>query len=124
MARTAAATARILSDLYDETFRSETFEPYRITWPQLRSLAGVSRLEKSFLKEVSDALNEDDHCLIPFDDFLFFAAGGDLSHYRMVPDRLLEQHLPVPESEDFLVDEDEVCNDEGDTDEDDVDKEV
>jgi hypothetical protein len=27
-----ARTARILSELYDETFCNDTYEPFRITW--------------------------------------------------------------------------------------------
>ncbi|MEI6208852.1 MAG: hypothetical protein WCP20_18900 [Desulfuromonadales bacterium] len=47
-----------------------------------------------------------DYGLIPFDDFLLFAKVSDLSHYRVVPDRILEQFLSVPEN--FLVTGDEV----------------
>jgi hypothetical protein len=56
MARTATATANILSDLYEETFSRDSFEPFRITWLQLRSLAAVPRLKEDFLKEISEAL--------------------------------------------------------------------
>lgn len=94
MARTAAETASILSDLYEETFGRDSFEPFRITWPQLRSLAAVPRLDVSFLQEISEALSEADRTLIPLDDYLLVVLQQDLAHYRMVPDRLLEQYLP------------------------------
>jgi len=64
MTRTAAATATIFTELYYENFGRETCEPFRITWSQLRSLAAVPRLEKSFLKKVSEVLTETDHYLI------------------------------------------------------------
>jgi hypothetical protein len=97
MARTAEETANILSDLYDENFRNESYEAFRITWPQLRSLAAVPCLNDKFLKEVSDILIESKYCLIPFNDFLFIAEEQDLSQYRMVPDRILEKYLPDSE---------------------------
>lgn len=103
MARTAVETANILSDLYDEDFRNESCEAFRITWPQLRSLAAVPRLDNTFLKEVSDVLAESDYCLIPFNDFLFFAEDRDLSQYRMVPDRIIEKFLPEIESPDVEI---------------------
>jgi len=96
MARTAAETANILSDLYDENFGRDEFEPFRISWPQLRSLSAVPRLSDDYLKEISVALSETDRTLIPCNDFLLITSEQDLSHYRMVPDRLLEQHLPDP----------------------------
>jgi len=108
MARTAAETANILSRLYHKKYEGLDFDPFRIAWPQLRSLAAVPCLEKSFLKEVSEVLAETDHCLIPFNNFLLVAKGDDLSHYRMVPDRIVEQYLSL--SEDFVVDEDDICD--------------
>ena len=94
MARTAAETATILSDLYDEYFASDSFEPFRITWPQLRTLAAVPRLNDTYQKDINTTLSESGHSLIPFDDFFLIVRGQDLAHYRMVPDRVLEQHLP------------------------------
>lgn len=94
MARTASETASILSDLYDENFSHDSYEPYRITWPQLRSLAAVPRLDDTCLKDINTTLSESGHVLIPFDEFFLVAREPDLAHYRMLPDRLLEQHLP------------------------------
>ena len=94
MARTAAVTANILSDLYDETFGRDSFEPFRITWPQLRSLAAVPRLNDNYLNDISVALSETERTLIPFNEYLLVVSEQDFSHYRMVPDRLLEQYLP------------------------------
>ena len=94
MARTAAETASILSDLYDVNFASDSFEPFRITWPQLRSLAAVPRLDDIYLKDINTTLSESGYSLIPFDDFFLVVREQDLAHYRMVPDRVLEQYLP------------------------------
>ena len=46
MARTAVETAGILSKLFDQNFGQDYSEPYRITYPQLRSLAAVPRLNE------------------------------------------------------------------------------
>lgn len=112
MARTTRRTARILEELYDETFGDDSHEPFRITWPQLRSLAGVPRLDGDVLKEINEALCERDYVLVPCGDFLLLATDRDLSRFRAVPDRLLEGHLPVEEDDpdeddDLDLDEDE-----------------
>jgi len=44
MARTAAKTASILREIYDEDFNGEESEPYRFDWDQLRGIAGAKRL--------------------------------------------------------------------------------
>jgi hypothetical protein len=97
MARTTRQTARILAELYDETFGNDSCEPFRITWPQLCSLAGVPRLDDDVLKELDCALREQERLLIPCDEFLLVAAEVDLSRFRTVPDRMLEALLPVEE---------------------------
>lgn len=108
MARTAAATAKILSDLYDETFKNDSFEPFRITWPQLRSIAGVVRLDTRILREINNELNETGYFLALLDSFLLVARETDLSHIRAVPDRIVEKHVyDCTEDEDIEVDEDD-----------------
>ena len=99
MARTAAETARNLSDLHDETFANDSFEMYRIAWPELRALAGVSKLNTDYLAEINSALNETGGYLIPFDNFLAVVRETDLTHIRAVPSRLIEQALPDAEDE-------------------------
>ena len=116
MARKAVETANILSELYDEEFGQELSEPFRIKWPQLRALAAVPRLDDTFLKAISDVLAHDDRCLIPFDNFLLYAAKSDLSHHRMVPDRMVEKLLPGSEDLEVDEDEDEDTDDSGDID--------
>ncbi len=108
MARTAAETARILSDLYDETFKQETCEPFRITWPQLRSIAGVANLNKHFLRRLNSELNESDYFLLPLDSSLLVTRESDLSHIRAVPDRIVEEYVyDATEDEDLELDDDD-----------------
>jgi hypothetical protein len=99
MARTTRQTARILSELYDKTFGNDSCEPFRITWPRLRSLAGVPRLDDDLLKELDCALRDRERLLIPCDDFLLVATDRDLVRFRAVPDRLLEDLLPVEDGD-------------------------
>lgn len=112
MARTAAETANLLSNMYGENFGNDSYESFSITWPQLRTLAGLPRLDDRFLKDISDVLTEMDYCLIPFNNFLLFASEQDLSHFRTMPDRLLEKYLPndnedTSENHDLEVGEDD-----------------
>jgi len=95
MARSAAETANILSNLFDENFNHDDAEPFRITWPQLRSLSGVSRLSDSYIKDINTALSESrGDILLPLNNFLLVTRERDLEHFRSVPDKLLEQYLP------------------------------
>lgn len=100
MARNAEETATILSELFSKNFDQDYSEPYRITWPQLRSLAGVPRLTDTFLKEINTSLSENrGDLLLPLNNFLLVTRERDLEHFRSIPDRLLEQHLPGAEDE-------------------------
>jgi hypothetical protein len=94
MARTTAETARILSQLFDHNFGQDFSETYRISWPQLRSLAAVPRLNEYFLKAVNVALSDFGQTLIPLSNSLLIARETGLDDYRSVPDRLLEEYLP------------------------------
>ncbi|HIJ87496.1 MAG TPA: hypothetical protein HPP97_07380 [Desulfuromonadales bacterium] len=111
MARTATKTASILSELYEETFSSDSFEPFRITWADLRGIAGVARLNDRYLNEIDQALNDTGHTLIAFDNFLVVARENDMTHFRLVPPRVVEE---------FLYDEEEEDDDFDDDDEDDL----
>jgi hypothetical protein len=99
MARSAEETANILSELFNENFEQDYSEPFRITWSQLRSLSGVPRLSDKYLKEINASLSENSgNHLIVLNNFLLVTRDRDLEHFRMVPDRILEQHLPhIPE---------------------------
>lgn len=94
MTRTAEETARILSKLFYLSFNQNCYEPFRLTWPQLRSLAAVPRLNDAFLKEINTELSEYGKTLIVLNDSLLIARENDLDHYRLVPDRILEEFLP------------------------------
>ncbi|ABK99902.1 hypothetical protein [Pelobacter propionicus] len=94
MTRTAEETARILIKLFHLSFDQDYDEPYRLTWPQLRSLAAVPRLSDAFLKEVNTELSEYGRTLIVLNNSLLIARENDLDHYRFVPDRILEEFLP------------------------------
>lgn len=108
MARTAEETATILSELFNENFNQDYAEPFRITWPQLRALSGVSRLSDTYLKAINIALSENsEDFLIPLNNFLLVTRERDLEHYRSLPDRLLEQHL-ADDSETDESDDDDV----------------
>lgn len=121
MARTAQETARVLSKIYDESFANDSYEQFQIGWPELRSIAGVSKLTRAYLSGVSGHLLLDHEMLIVVcDSFLLVARQQDLSHARTVPPRLVEQYLPDDEDdEDFEVDEEELADDENDPSEDD-----
>ncbi|MGE4345654.1 MAG: hypothetical protein AB7F20_15510, partial [Geoalkalibacter sp.] len=58
MARSTSETARILADLYDESFGGDESERYRLGWSELRGIAGVRRLDEDFLRGINDALLE------------------------------------------------------------------
>lgn len=112
MARTAVETANSLSLMYDKSYDGDDMEMFRIGWPELRTLAGVSKLTEEYLATVNMALADSKCALIPFDDYLVVAKQGDFSRTRKIPSRLLEQYLPDEEELDNLVEDDEELEDE------------
>jgi hypothetical protein len=108
MARTVRQTAFILSELYEETFSSESYEKFRITWSDLRGIAGVARLTSRYLGKVNQALSETGYTLISLDNFLVVAQETDLSDIRLVPPRIVEEYLYEEETDpDVDYDEDD-----------------
>jgi len=107
MARTATKTASILSKLYEEGFSSDSYEPFSITWADLRGIAGVARLNGRYLNEIDQALNDTGHTLIKFDNFLVVVRENDMKHFRLVPPRVVEEFLYDEEEDDDFDDEDE-----------------
>lgn len=108
MARTAEETATILSELFNEHFHQDYSEPFRITWPQLRSLSGVPRLNDNYLKDINtEHAKYSEHILLPLNNFLLVTRERDLELFRPVPDRLLEQHLP-DDTENTEIDDDDI----------------
>lgn len=121
MARTVRQTAFILSELYEETFSSESYEKFRITWTDLRGIAGVARLTSRYLGKVNQSLSETGYTLIPLDNFLVVAKENDLSDIRLVPPRIVEEYLYEEEDdpevnydEDDEVENPEDCEIDGD----------
>ena len=111
MARTAQETAKVLSDIYDESFANDSFEQFQIGWPELRSIAGVPKLTSSYLNQLNNHLRDLEMLLVVCDSFLLVARQQDLSHARTVPARLVEQYLPdYEDDDDFEVDEDELVD--------------
>jgi hypothetical protein len=106
MARTASKTASILSDLYDETFAHDSCEPFRISWSDLRGIAGVAKLYPGYLRNINRELNESGYTLVQFDNFLLVTQESSLSHIRLVPPRIVEQYL-FEELDDIELDDDE-----------------
>ena len=98
--RTAEETASILISLYDESFAGDNFSPFRINWPELRSLAGIARLTDEYLWELDQELKESGYFLFPLDNYVLVALESDFSHIRAVPPRIVEQYLPGDEDDD------------------------
>lgn len=112
MAQTTTEIAKNLSTLYEETFAGDFSEPFRITWPELRMMAGVPKLTDSFVTAISSELSEHALFLLPFNNCFLVARERDVRKYRRVPGRLLEQ---------FIFDADEARNmDDCEIDDDDV----
>lgn len=109
MGRSATETARILTELYDERFGGDECERFRIGWPELRGIAGVSRLAPGFLQEIGDALQEDDFLLAIGGNFFVVAREADFNRDRTVPLRLVERYRqgPPEEPEDISTDDDD-----------------
>ncbi len=112
LSATATTAAATLSKLYDENFGGNYEEPYRISWPELRMIAGVSKLTDPFISEISSTLINHELFLIPFNNFILIAKEQDLRRHRRVPGRLLEQNIYDPEEErekeDIEIDDDDV----------------
>lgn len=106
MARTARQTAEILTELYDESFANDSYEQFRITWADLRGVAGVEKLTTDYLRSINRSLNRSSYNLITLDNFLVVTQESDLESIRLVPPRIAEQYR-FEEEDDELDDEDE-----------------
>jgi hypothetical protein len=120
MARTATKTANILSELYEETFCNDTYEPFRIAWADLRGIAGVAKLSGRYLDQLDQALSESGYTLIEFDNFLVVTHERDMTAIRLVPPRIVEEYLYDQDEEE---EEDDVELEECESDEDEVEDE-
>ncbi|MDD2899551.1 MAG: hypothetical protein PHI31_12665 [Desulfuromonadaceae bacterium] len=99
METTAIETARALIGIYNECFANENYSHFRILWPELRSIAAVSKLSDQYLREVSQELNKSQFTLIPLDNFLVVAQEFDFSQIRFVPPRLVDQFMTNEKSD-------------------------
>jgi hypothetical protein len=112
MAHTTEETAVNLSKLYEETFAGDYEEPFRLTWPELRMMAGVSKLTDTYISAVSSDLAEHNLFLLPFNNCFLVAREGDIRRFRRVPGKLLEQFLfdadAARDMDDCEVDDDDV----------------
>lgn len=108
MVRTAEDTAKILIGLFNRQFDQDYGAPFRIGWPQLRSLVGVSRLTDTLLKDINSALSEFGQTLIPLNNSLLVAGEDDFDHYRMIPDKIVEELIPDGTADPFDDDEQEL----------------
>jgi len=100
MARSAAQTARILKKLYRREFGGDFSEPFRLSWDNLRTVAGGDRLEAGYLTEVNECLLADDYALLTFNNMFLVAGEGDFSAIRLVPARLVERYHADTSEED------------------------
>lgn len=109
MARSATETAQILTGLYDERFGGDECMPYRISWAELREIAGVKRLSSNFLQEINETLHEDEYLLAVGSNSLVVARESDYLANRTLSQRLVEQHRYVicEEPEDIELDDDD-----------------
>lgn len=100
MARVATETAEILAALFDESFRGGESERYRIGWSELRSIAGVKRLNADYLNQINETLHETGYLLVTCDNYFVVAGENDFSDDRRVPQRLVEKYLYDEDVED------------------------
>ncbi|HIJ87498.1 MAG TPA: hypothetical protein HPP97_07390 [Desulfuromonadales bacterium] len=110
MARKAAETSDILIKMYEEQFKNDSVELYQISWPQLRLISGLPKLDCDFIAALNLTLTKDSFALIPFDDYFIVAHESDFKHDRQVPDRIIEKYLESAldkEDEELVTDKEE-----------------
>ena len=95
MALTAAETANILKEIYDEEFNGDESEPYLLGWDQLRGIAGVERLTDDIIAGVGKFMLVSGYVLVPFDNFLLVGMESNYRRTRKLPARLAECYLAV-----------------------------
>jgi len=62
MERTAVETAKVLAEIYDGDFIDDLYDQYQISWPELRSIAGVPKLTEQYLRAVDAELLRVNRC--------------------------------------------------------------
>ena len=94
MTRTAKELAKVLSEIYQESFGGDSLEGFRISWGEMRELAGVGRLDSDYIRATNDHLAADNYAIAPFDKFLAFVAQTEMRNLRNATGRVLEQFMP------------------------------
>ena len=113
MARTTAEIASILRELYDETFGSEESEPYRLSYDQLRGIAGAERLTEDIIANVGKMMLDSGYALVMFDDFFLVGMESNYRRTRKLPARIAENYLAVSNDELEEDDGDQEIEDDG-----------
>lgn len=112
MSRTAREVANILKEIYDESFGDDENEKYRLDWADLRGIAGVGKLEETFVSSISEKMAEADFALITLGNFLLVGCESDFAYARRLPARMLERYLPDDDdAEDGFVEDEELEED-------------
>jgi hypothetical protein len=110
--------ANILYDLYDESFSCDS-DSFRITWADLRGIAGVTKLHPIYLRKINKVLNKTGCFLMQFDNFLVVVRESEFSTVRLVPPRIIEGYMWTEGDDvepDFEDEDIEFINDEVDQD--------
>lgn len=116
MGRNVYELANTLKGLYQETFKGQDCEPYRMSWVDLRMLAGVNKVTNALIAEINEALTDEDYTLTPFNDYIVFSKEEDWHRLRKLPGRFLESCLPDAPGDGPADDAVEVSDDDDDTD--------
>ena len=114
MERNVYELADTLKGLYQETFRGRDCESYRMSWVDLRMLAGVKKVTNTLIAEINEVLTDEDYALTPFNDFFIFSNKDDWDCVRKLPGRFLENCLPDAPGDDAEDDAVEVSDDDDD----------
>jgi len=95
MKHTAFDTANSLIAIYHEVTDGDSYTVCRLKWPDLSSIAGVSKLTGNYLYDLVHYLNSFDFTLIQFDDSVIIEK--ELPRYwtrEFVPEEVVLKYLP------------------------------
>jgi len=112
MARSPKQTAAILEELYLEEFDGNECVFFRIGWPELRGITGLTRLYPRFISIVDRALRVNGYALVTFDNYFLVAGENDFDQERIVPPRIVEEYLFDADDDEFEDEEEEEDSDE------------
>jgi hypothetical protein len=101
--RVAARLAKILKDIYRETSKEDSMRSFRISWADLRALAGGVRLDSEYINQVNYHLAKENYYLAPFDKYFALISSSDMRELRLLSGRDLEQFMPSGETVDDQI---------------------